>query len=96
MRTYTRLADDLSNGNLPEWEGLEVPDIARSYWRLKPDARFVDLILAIRADEAQHRDVNHTFSSIGLDQTNPFVLKHVAESGSSLQPADQTEAKVTV
>ena len=35
-----------------------------------------DLILAIRADEANHRDVNHTFAGLKRDDTNPFLGKH--------------------
>lgn len=31
-----------------------------------------DLLLAVRADEANHRDVNHTFSSLKADDDNPF------------------------
>lgn len=31
-----------------------------------------DVILAIRADEAHHRVVNHTLSSIHLNEKNPF------------------------
>ena len=31
-----------------------------------------DVILAIRADEAHHREVNHTFSSMKQDQINPY------------------------
>ena len=31
-----------------------------------------DVVLAIRADEAHHRKVNHTLASIHLDQQNPF------------------------
>jgi Alternative oxidase len=49
------------------------PEIATHYWRLKPDAKMRDLILAVRADEANHRDVNHTFASIPKDQRNPFL-----------------------
>lgn len=30
-------------------------------------------MLAIRADEANHREVNHTFSRLKEDQDNPFV-----------------------
>jgi hypothetical protein len=33
------------------------------------------LILAIRMDEANHRDVNHTFASLRRDETNPFISK---------------------
>lgn len=31
-----------------------------------------DVILAIRADEAHHRAVNHTLGSKKSDDTNPF------------------------
>lgn len=50
--------------------------------------------LAIRRDEANHRDVNHTFASLAADDTNPFVLKHVKESGTPLKKADTTEAPI--
>lgn len=36
------------------------------------DSTMRDVILAIRADEAHHRVVNHTLSSIHLDDQNPF------------------------
>ena len=36
------------------------------------DAMMRDVILAIRADEAHHRDVNHTLSSMPPDKQNPF------------------------
>ena len=32
-----------------------------------------DLILAVRADEANHRDVNHAFAALNADATNPFI-----------------------
>jgi ubiquinol oxidase len=112
---YTRLANDLQNGNLPEWSDLPVPDIAQRYWRLKPDAKFVDLIvsrlfslklapetlifwlihqLAIRADEANHRDVNHTFAEMSMDATNPYVIKHMEAKKLPLTKADATNAPV--
>ena len=31
-----------------------------------------DVILAIRADEAHHRFVNHTLGSLDKDKANPF------------------------
>jgi len=31
-----------------------------------------DVILAIRADEAHHRLVNHTFSSMQMNEMNPY------------------------
>lgn len=33
----------------------------------------VHCAFAVRADEANHRDVNHTFASLELDQDVPFA-----------------------
>lgn len=41
---------------------VPAPRIAIDYWKLMPDARLRDVILAVRADEARHRDVNHAFA----------------------------------
>ena len=38
------------------------PKIAIDYWKLSPDARLRDVVIAVRADEAGHRDVNHGFA----------------------------------
>lgn len=51
---------------------LQVPEIARDYWKLGEDATMRDLLLSIRADEACHSHVNHTFSQMALDDKNPF------------------------
>ncbi|XP_072174243.1 uncharacterized protein [Diadema setosum] len=70
--TYTKLLKDLDTGALPAWQDRAAPEIAINYWKLSPNANFVDLFRAIRADEAHHRDVNHTLSSIKPDDANPF------------------------
>jgi ubiquinol oxidase len=36
--------------------------IAIEYWKLAPEARLRGVIVAVRADEARHRDVNHGFA----------------------------------
>ena len=41
---------------------VPAPKIARDYWRLADDATLRDVVLAVRADEAGHRDVNHGFA----------------------------------
>jgi ubiquinol oxidase len=38
---------------------IAAPKIAIDYWKLAPDARLREVIVAVRADEARHRDVNH-------------------------------------
>ena len=42
------------------------------YWRLKENATIRDLVLAVRADEACHSHVNHTFAGMRSDEMNPF------------------------
>jgi ubiquinol oxidase len=43
-------------------ENIAAPQIAIDYWQLGPDARLEDVVIAVRADEAGHRDVNHGFA----------------------------------
>ena len=52
---------------------LQAPDIAKMYWRLGKDAGMRELLLAVRADEACHSHVNHTFSGLGAHEENPFA-----------------------
>lgn len=75
VKTYTAAIEAYDQGKLPELQNMTVPSIARTYWRLAPDATMRDVLLAVRADEANHRDVNHTFSSLHDDDINPYVLK---------------------
>ena len=53
---------------------LKPPAVALAYWRLPEDATMRDVILAIRADEACHSHVNHTFAELEPDAPNPFAL----------------------
>ena len=70
--TYTHILEELDAGRLPMWERLPAPEVAVKYWRLDPDAKMREVILAIRADEAHHRVVNHTLGSMDLKEKNPF------------------------
>lgn len=51
--TYLAGVDDGTYANVP------APAIAIDYWKLAADARLREVIIAVRADEARHRDVNH-------------------------------------
>ena len=53
---YLAGVDDGTHANVP------APRIAIDYWKLAPDARLREVIVAVRADEAHHRDVNHRFA----------------------------------
>ena len=45
------------------YANIPAPQIAIDYWKLPPDAKLREVILAVRADEAGHRDVNHGYAS---------------------------------
>ena len=53
--TYTRCLEDLDAGLLPIWSQTPAPDIAKKYWQLADGAMMRDVLLAVRADEATHR-----------------------------------------
>ena len=60
---------------MPEWKDQPAPGIAIDYWRLPASATLLDVVRAVRADEATHRFVNHSLAD--LDQKhdfNPFAL----------------------
>ena len=57
--SYTQYLAEIDAGRV---ENVPAPAIAISYWRLPADARLRDVVLAVRADEAGHRDVNHGFA----------------------------------
>lgn len=54
--SYTQYLADIDAGRSPN---PPAPAIAIDYWKLSPDARLRDVVLAVREDEAGHRDVNH-------------------------------------
>lgn len=72
VSTYTRALADIDAGLL--WPNTPAPAVAREYWKLADDATMRDVILAIRADEACHSHVNHTFAQLGEDDANPFAF----------------------
>ena len=58
MISYTQYLKEVEAGR---HENVPAPQIAIEYWQLNKDARLSDVIIAVRADEAEHRDVNHYF-----------------------------------
>jgi ubiquinol oxidase len=43
-------------------ENVPAPQIAIDYWKLPDNAKLRDVVLVVRADEAEHRDVNHGYA----------------------------------
>jgi ubiquinol oxidase len=75
VKTYTLAIQDIDEGKLPAWKTLEAPEIAVRYWNMPEGKRTMkDLLMYIRADEAKHREVNHTLGNLDQSQDpNPFV-----------------------
>jgi ubiquinol oxidase len=65
--SYTEYLEDVLSGRQDD---VPAPRRAIEYWSLPPDARLSDVIRAVRADEAGHRDVNHAFAD-ALRQSRP-------------------------
>lgn len=72
VKTYTKCLEDISTGPMQHWKRTPAPLVAVRYWKLPEDATMRDVILAIRADEAHHRVVNHTLASLKPDEFNPY------------------------
>ena len=63
--SYTQFLAEIDAGRI---DNVAAPQIATDYWKMAPDARLRDLVIAVRADEMKHRDVNHGFAA-KLDAT---------------------------
>lgn len=78
--SYTHFLDDLDAGII---ENHPAPNVAIDYYNLQPNATIRDVVLAVRADEAVHRDANHFFSDrIAIHKENileEVQLKHDEE-----------------
>ncbi|CAF4130203.1 unnamed protein product [Rotaria sp. Silwood2] len=87
--TYTRCIEELDAGRLPKWLKTPAPQIAKNYWKLSDNAMMRDVLLAVRADEATHRQVNHKLADIGSDAPNPFLSRTKGER----EPFSEQEQK---
>ena len=74
--TYTKIIGGINHApegsELAAWRTQQAPAIGRAYWHLGEEGTVLDLMLAIRADEANHRDVNHLAAGMKPGQINPF------------------------
>jgi ubiquinol oxidase len=58
--SYTMYLKEIDEGRSPN---VPAPAIAKHYWKMADEATLRDVVLAVRADEAHHRDINHGFAS---------------------------------
>jgi len=57
--SYTAYLEEIDAGRAPN---PPAPPLAIAYWGLDPASSLREAIVAIRADEAGHRDVNHAYA----------------------------------
>ncbi|SEB06666.1 alternative oxidase [Rubrimonas cliftonensis] len=57
--SYTQYLAEIDAGRQ---ENVAAPQLAIDYWSLPSNARLRDVVIAVRADEAAHRDTNHGFA----------------------------------
>ncbi|MEM9681930.1 MAG: alternative oxidase [Pseudomonadota bacterium] len=60
VTSYTQYLDEIDSGR---HENVPAPRIAIDYWKLDRNARLREVIVAVREDEAGHRDRNHHFAN---------------------------------
>lgn len=59
VESYTQYLAAIDAG---KHENIPAPQIAIDYWQLPETAHLRDVVIAVRADEAGHRDRNHEFA----------------------------------
>lgn len=69
--SYTQFLAEIDAGR---HENVAAPEIAIKYWNLPKDAKLRDVVIAVRADEAGHRDVNHALANSYDDGTRDQVI----------------------
>lgn len=81
VTSYTHYLAEIDAGR---HANILAPEIAVTYWKLEPNARLRDVVLAVRDDEANHRDVNHGFADQLASETRSI---HATPQTQSLEPS---------
>ncbi|MEM1146931.1 MAG: alternative oxidase [Pseudomonadota bacterium] len=68
VTSYTHYLAEIDAGRL---ENIPAPKLAIEYWELPANARLRDVVVAVRADEAGHRDRNHYFADALIEGEDP-------------------------
>lgn len=64
VKTYTHLLHEIDHGNMNHWASKPASMESKQYWDLPENATIRDVVLAIRADEAIHREFNHHLADV--------------------------------
>ena len=88
--SYTQYLEMIDKG---EVENVPAPDMALEYWKLPEGATLRDLVIAVRADEENHRDVNHAFANIIVEEKAEAALKAEAQAKAAAEAAAAAHAE---
>jgi hypothetical protein len=81
----------IDDGCLKHWNDVAAPEFATRYYSLPENASYKDVILAIRADEACHRAVNHFFADTNESTQMEFEEIYIQEEVEHLVLAEFKE-----
>jgi ubiquinol oxidase len=87
--SYTQFLAAIDAG---KFENVPAPKLAIEYWELGADARLADVVRAVRADEADHRDVNHGLAN-AFDTGSAPGQAHAAPPQSERAPKERPVAE---
>ena len=73
VKTYTHLIHEIDHGNMKHWAATPATMESKQYWDLPVNATLRDVVLAIRADEAIHREFNHHLADVDSSMLIPHV-----------------------
>lgn len=71
--SYDHYLEEIDSGRIAN---CPAPDIAKHYWQLADNATLRDVILVVRQDEVDHRDVNHLLAD-RLSQGDDILKKPI-------------------
>jgi len=66
--SYSEFIEKVESGIVPN---VSAPSVALKYYDLPESAKFLDVLICIRNDEAKHRDKNHEFANSYLSGNLP-------------------------
>lgn len=88
VKTYTKFLKFIDDGKI---KNVPAPQIAIDYWNMPKDSTLRDVVLVIRADEMDHRDVNHTLSDyIGRLRNREMEYSEININHDDLYSMDMT------
>lgn len=94
VKTYTHFLKLIDEGKIAN---IPAPQIALEYWNMPPESKLRDVVVIIRADEMDHRDVNHTMADyIGQLRKKDIVFNEISIDHHDLYSMEIAHGKKSV